>query len=52
MTEIKDLIKAINEVIETCRSYGFCNCCPYYNKEEHCCIMQMETKAENVPEMW
>ena len=52
MTEIADLIKAVNEIIETCRNYGICDYCPYYNKERRYCIIWMETKAENVPDMW
>lgn len=53
MSEIKELIKAVNEIIKTCRSYGgTCHGCPYYDKEKRHCIIQMETEAENVPEMW
>lgn len=52
MSEIKDLVKAVNEVIETCRSHSFCDCCPYQDKSDGSCIIHRETKAENVPEMW
>ena len=52
MNNIVDLVKAVNEIIETCRSCGFCDCCPYQDKENGSCIIQRETKAENVPEMW
>ena len=52
MTEIVDLIKAVNEIIETCRSHPFCDCCPYQDKFDGSCIIYRETKTENVPEMW
>ena len=52
MTEIIELVKAVNEIIETCRSYSFCDCCPYQDKTDGSCIIHRETKVENVPEMW
>ena len=52
MTEIIDLVKAVNEIIETCRDSGFCDCCPFQDKADGDCIIQRETRTECIPEMW
>ena len=52
MSDIKDLVKAVNEILETCRNYGICDYCPYWDKENSSCIIQRETKAVTIPIMW
>ena len=52
MTEFENAIKIINEVVETCRSWSFCDCCPYWDKNKGECKVQMTAKVENTPDMW
>ena len=50
--ELENLIKAVNEIIETCRNCGFCVLCPYWNRDTGECRVQMESKSENPPYKW
>ena len=52
MLELNEIIKVINELIETCRSNNFCHTCPYWNKEKGECRIHMEANVESPPEMW
>ena len=52
MIELKEAIKVINEVIETCRMTNYCTACPYWNDEKSECSMQMESMANNPPYEW
>ena len=50
--ELEEIVKVINELMETCRGNSFCDTCPYWDKEKGECRVQMQTKVENPPEMW
>ena len=52
MTEFENVIKIINEIVETCRQWSFCDCCPYWDKDKGECKVQMTAKVENTPDMW
>lgn len=46
------IFQAINEVIETCRSWDACHKCPFYDKKKGFCGVPFNTKAENPVEFW
>lgn len=50
--ELEKAIEVINEIVETCRSWSFCDCCPYWNKDKGECKVQMTAKVENTPDQW
>ena len=53
MLELKEIVKVVNEVIETCRGNSRCNlCCPYWDEEKKECKIQMQTNVGYTPDMW
>lgn len=50
--ELKEIIKAINTTVETCRSCSSCRACEYWDKKKCECKIQMGAKVENTPDKW
>lgn len=50
--EFENMIKIINEIVETCRSWSFCHLCPYWDKDKGECKVQMTAKVEHTPDRW
>jgi hypothetical protein len=50
--KFENIIRIINDVVETCRSNQFCDICPYWDKEKGECKIQMSAKVENTPDKW
>jgi hypothetical protein len=52
LAELKEIIKAIDAIVENCRSYSSCRSCEYWDKKKCECKIQMGANVENPPYQW
>lgn len=50
--EFEKAIEIINEIVETCNSCSCCHNCPYWDKSQGECKVQMTAKVEYTPDRW
>ena len=50
--ELKEIIKVVNTIIKTCRGYGSCHACEYWDKKKCECKIHMGANVENPPYQW